>query len=111
MIMIWNWYVSGNKTFTQYFTLLKILQSLKYDVSLIPSSNFQDLDTLIKEPILSQSTRSSSNHSKLNFTIASSFKGLTAISFPAFSGLLATLIAAAAAAPEDIPTWFYQEIF
>jgi len=31
-------------------------------------------------------------------------KGLTAISFPAFSGLFPTLIAAAAAAPEDMPT-------
>lgn len=29
----------------------------------------------------------------------------TAISFPAFSGLFPTLIAAAAAAPEEIPTW------
>lgn len=27
------------------------------------------------------------------------------MSFPAFSGLFAILIAAAAAAPEDIPTW------
>lgn len=27
------------------------------------------------------------------------------MSFPAFSGLLAILIAAAAAAPDDIPTW------
>lgn len=27
------------------------------------------------------------------------------MSFPAFSGLLATLIAAAAAAPEEMPTW------
>jgi len=27
------------------------------------------------------------------------------MSFPAFSGLFATWIAAAAAAPEDIPTW------
>lgn len=30
--------------------------------------------------------------------------GLTTISFPAFSGLFAILIAAAAAAPEEIPT-------
>lgn len=30
---------------------------------------------------------------------------LTTMSFPAFSGLFAILIAAAAAAPEDIPTW------
>jgi hypothetical protein len=29
---------------------------------------------------------------------------LTAISFPAFSGLFATFIAAAAAAPDEIPT-------
>lgn len=29
---------------------------------------------------------------------------LTTISFPAFSGLLATFMAAAAAAPEEIPT-------
>jgi hypothetical protein len=29
---------------------------------------------------------------------------LTTISFPAFSGLCATLIAATAAAPDDIPT-------
>lgn len=27
------------------------------------------------------------------------------MSFPAFSGLFATMIAAAAAAPDDIPTW------
>ena len=27
------------------------------------------------------------------------------MSFPAFSGLFAILIAAAAAAPDDIPTW------
>lgn len=31
-------------------------------------------------------------------------KNLTTISFPAFSGLFAILIAAAAAAPDDIPT-------
>lgn len=31
-------------------------------------------------------------------------RNLTAISFPAFSGLLAKLIAAAAAAPDEIPT-------
>ena len=31
-------------------------------------------------------------------------EGLTAISFPAFSGRLPTLIAAAAAAPEEMPT-------
>lgn len=31
-------------------------------------------------------------------------KFLTAISFPAFSGLLAKLIAAAAAAPDEMPT-------
>lgn len=30
---------------------------------------------------------------------------LTTMSFPAFSGLFAILTAAAAAAPEDIPTW------
>ena len=30
---------------------------------------------------------------------------LTVISFPAFSGLLPKLIAAAAAAPDEIPTW------
>ena len=30
---------------------------------------------------------------------------LTTISFPAFSGLLATFMAAAAAAPEEIPTY------
>ena len=30
--------------------------------------------------------------------------GLTAISFPAFSGLFANFIAAAAAAPDEIPT-------
>ena len=30
---------------------------------------------------------------------------LTTISFPAFSGLFAILIAAAVAAPDDIPTW------
>ena len=35
---------------------------------------------------------------------------LTAISFPAFSGLFATWIAAAAAAPEEIPTWKYDGI-
>jgi len=33
------------------------------------------------------------------------FKDLTAISFPAFSGLFPTVIAAAAAAPEEMPTW------
>jgi hypothetical protein len=32
------------------------------------------------------------------------FNQLTTISFPAFSGLFAILMAAAAAAPDDIPT-------
>ena len=32
-------------------------------------------------------------------------KGHTAMSFPAFSGLFPTFNAAAAAAPEEIPTW------
>lgn len=38
---------------------------------------------------------------------------ITAINFPAFSGLLATWMAAAAAAPEDIPIWkwYYYEYF
>lgn len=43
-------------------------------------------------------------------TAKSSLKVLTVISFPAFSGLLAKLIAAAAAAPDDIPTWASYEI-
>lgn len=36
-------------------------------------------------------------------------KNLTVISFPVFSGLLAKLIAAAAAAPDEIPT--YRQVF
>jgi hypothetical protein len=32
-------------------------------------------------------------------------KILTTISFPSFSGFCATLMAATAAAPDDIPTW------
>jgi len=39
----------------------------------------------------------------MNMNLTCSY-ALTAISFPAFSGLLATLIAATAAAPEEIPT-------
>ena len=33
---------------------------------------------------------------------------LTTISFPSFSGLFPTFIAAAAAAPDEIPTWNKQ---
>lgn len=38
-------------------------------------------------------------------------KKLTTMSFPAFSGLFAILIAAAAAAPEDIPTWNQMPLY
>ena len=43
---------------------------------------------------------------KLTYTvnIEERCSSVTTMSFPAFSGLLATLIEAAAAAPEEIPT-------
>lgn len=41
---------------------------------------------------------------KMNATSSKNLNELTTMSFPAFSALLAILIAAAAAAPDDIPT-------
>ena len=41
---------------------------------------------------------------RCNLSIEEGRGRLTTMSFPAFSGLLATLMAAAAAAPDEIPT-------
>lgn len=49
---------------------------------------------------------------KLEFFDAQKGTAFTTMSFPAFSGLWAILIAATAAAPDDIPTWKdYSEAF